>query len=66
MKEQLAKVLRGERLAEDEAGAAMGTIMVGEATPANSVRPSWWISEVLPCISLAARTTLPPKACPSD
>jgi anthranilate phosphoribosyltransferase len=30
----LAKVLRGERLSEDEAGAAMGTIMDGEATPA--------------------------------
>jgi anthranilate phosphoribosyltransferase len=34
MREQLAKVLRGERLSEDEAGAAMGTIMDGEATPA--------------------------------
>jgi anthranilate phosphoribosyltransferase len=34
MKEQLARVLRGERLSEDEAGAAMGAIMDGEATPA--------------------------------
>jgi len=34
MKPYLAKVLRGERLSEDEAGAAMGTIMDGEATPA--------------------------------
>ena len=29
------------------------------------VRPSWRISLVLPCISLAARTTLPPNAWPS-
>ncbi|HVR70704.1 MAG TPA: anthranilate phosphoribosyltransferase [Vicinamibacteria bacterium] len=34
MKPYLAKVLRGERLSEDEAAAAMGTIMDGEATPA--------------------------------
>lgn len=34
MKEHLAKVLRGERLSEDEAGAAMAAIMDGEATPA--------------------------------
>jgi anthranilate phosphoribosyltransferase len=34
MKEQLAKLLRGERLTEEEAGAAMGTLMDGEATPA--------------------------------
>jgi anthranilate phosphoribosyltransferase len=34
MKEQLARVLRGERLSEEEAGAAMATIMDGEATPA--------------------------------
>jgi anthranilate phosphoribosyltransferase len=34
MKEYLAKVLRGERLTEDEAGSAMGTIMDGQATPA--------------------------------
>jgi anthranilate phosphoribosyltransferase len=34
MKEYLAKVVRGERLTEDEAGAAMGTIMDGQATPA--------------------------------
>jgi anthranilate phosphoribosyltransferase len=34
MKAYLAKVLRGERLAEDEAVAAMATIMDGEATPA--------------------------------
>jgi anthranilate phosphoribosyltransferase len=30
----LAKVIRGERLSEAEAGSAMGTIMDGEATPA--------------------------------
>lgn len=34
MKVHLAKVLRGERLSEEEAGAAMGTVMDGEATPA--------------------------------
>ena len=34
MKVHLAKVLRGERLDEGEAGAAMATIMDGEATPA--------------------------------
>jgi anthranilate phosphoribosyltransferase len=34
VKHALAKVLRGERLTEDEAGAAMGVVMDGEATPA--------------------------------
>jgi anthranilate phosphoribosyltransferase len=34
MKTYLAKVIRGERLTEEEAGAAMSTIMDGEATPA--------------------------------
>jgi len=34
MKDQLAKVIRGERLSEEEAGAAMATIMDGAATPA--------------------------------
>jgi anthranilate phosphoribosyltransferase len=34
MKLYLAKVMRGERLSEEEAGAAMATIMEGEATPA--------------------------------
>ena len=34
MKPYLAKVLRGERLTEEEAGAAMAVIMEGEATPA--------------------------------
>jgi anthranilate phosphoribosyltransferase len=34
MREQLAKVCRGERLSEAEAGAAMSTIMDGGATPA--------------------------------
>ena len=34
MKLLLAKVIRGERLTEEEAGAAMATIMQGEATPA--------------------------------
>ena len=34
IKRHLAKVTRGERLAEDEAAAAMGSIMDGEATPA--------------------------------
>ena len=34
MKACLARVLQGERLTEDEAGAAMGVIMDGEATPA--------------------------------
>jgi len=34
MKEQLAKVVRGERLTELEAGAAMSAIMDGAATPA--------------------------------
>jgi anthranilate phosphoribosyltransferase len=34
VKVYLAKVLRGGRLTEDEAEAAMGTIMDGEATPA--------------------------------
>ena len=34
MKPYLAKVMRGERLSEDEASAAMGVIMDGEATPA--------------------------------
>ena len=34
MKLYLAKVMRGERLTEEEAGAAMATIMQGEATPA--------------------------------
>src|SRR3970282_796223 len=28
------------------------------------VRPSWRTSEVLPCMSFGARTTLPPKAWP--
>ncbi len=34
MKQYLAKVVRGERLSEEEAGAAMAAIMDGEATPA--------------------------------
>ncbi len=34
MKEQLAKVIGGDRLSEAEAAAAMGTIMDGAATPA--------------------------------
>jgi anthranilate phosphoribosyltransferase len=34
MKPFLAKVLKGERLTEEEAGAAMAIIMEGEATPA--------------------------------
>ena len=34
MKQYLAKVLRGERLSEEEAGAAMAIIMDGAATPA--------------------------------
>jgi len=34
MKEQLGRVMRGERLSENEAGRAMATIMDGEATPA--------------------------------
>ena len=34
MKDQLAKVMRGERLSEEEAGQAMATIMDGAATPA--------------------------------
>jgi anthranilate phosphoribosyltransferase len=34
MKPYLARVLRGERLTEEEASAAMATIMEGEATPA--------------------------------
>src|SRR5262249_12858728 len=34
MKDLLGKVLRGERLTEDEAASVMGTIMDGEATPA--------------------------------
>jgi len=34
MKPYLAKVLKGDRLTEEEAGAAMGIIMEGEATPA--------------------------------
>jgi len=34
MREQLAKVVRGERLTEVEAGAAMSAIMDGAATPA--------------------------------
>ena len=34
MKAYLAKVLKGERLTEEEAGAAMAIIMEGEATPA--------------------------------
>ncbi|HEY7510788.1 MAG TPA: anthranilate phosphoribosyltransferase, partial [Vicinamibacteria bacterium] len=34
MKLHLAKVLRGDRLDEQEAGAVMATIMDGEATPA--------------------------------
>jgi anthranilate phosphoribosyltransferase len=34
VKVYLAKVVRGEALGEDEAAAAMGTIMDGEATPA--------------------------------
>ncbi len=34
IKRHLAKVARGERLSEDEAALAMGTIMDGEATPA--------------------------------
>jgi anthranilate phosphoribosyltransferase len=34
LRDQLAKVLRGGRLTEDEASAAMATIMDGEATPA--------------------------------
>jgi anthranilate synthase/phosphoribosyltransferase len=34
IKRHLAKLARGERLSETEAGSAMGTIMDGEATPA--------------------------------
>ena len=34
IKRHLAKLARGERLSEDEAALAMGTIMDGEATPA--------------------------------
>jgi len=34
MKQCLAKVMKGERLSEEEAGAAMAAIMDGEATPA--------------------------------
>ena len=34
MKAFVAKVVRGERLSEEEAGTAMGTIMDGQATPA--------------------------------
>src|SRR5512143_3874203 len=34
MRDHLAKVIRGERLSEDEAGHVMGTIMDGAATPA--------------------------------
>jgi anthranilate phosphoribosyltransferase len=34
VREYLAKLMRGERLSEEEAGAAMGTIMDGGATPA--------------------------------
>ena len=34
IKRHLARLARGERLSEDEAAAAMGTIMDGEATPA--------------------------------
>jgi len=34
MKAQLAKLLAGERLSEDEAATAMGVIMDGQATPA--------------------------------
>jgi anthranilate phosphoribosyltransferase len=34
MKEALAKVMRGERLTEEEAGVAMSNVMDGEATPA--------------------------------
>jgi len=34
IKRHLAKLARGERLSEDEAASAMGTIMEGEATPA--------------------------------
>jgi len=34
MRDQIAKVVRGGRLAEDEAGAAMAAIMDGSATPA--------------------------------
>jgi anthranilate phosphoribosyltransferase len=34
MKEHLARVLRGERLSEADAGAVMGTIMDGAASPA--------------------------------
>jgi anthranilate phosphoribosyltransferase len=34
IKRHLAKLTRGERLSEDEAAAAMGAIMDGEATPA--------------------------------
>ena len=37
---------------------------MGEEIPAKMVRPSWATSLVLPCISFAARTTLPPKAAP--
>src|SRR3990172_8873236 len=34
MKQCLAKVMKGERLSEEEAGAAMAAILDGEATPA--------------------------------
>ena len=34
IKRHLAKLTRGERLTEDEAGSAMGAVMDGEATPA--------------------------------
>ena len=32
----------------------------GLGSPAKTLLPSWWIGEVLPCISCAARTTSPP------
>ena len=48
MKPFLAKVVRGERLSEEEAASAMGVIMDGEATPAQ-------IGALLAALKLAER-----------
>ena len=48
--------------------AAKGELqgLKGEGRPPNTPRPSCSMGEVLPCISVLARTTSPPKAWPID
>jgi len=56
----IAKAASGAVLSRDEAATAFDRMMSGEATPS----PPCWMRDSLPCMSLGARTTLPPKAWP--